>query len=677
MTAATEKKDRFSKKAILAKPTSPLQQGFYDFVVDGEGHGLVEARAGAGKSTSIVGAIARLDYANLKIAVAAFNVHSVEELKSKLPTSVTVATAHRFGMSALVRFFGGKPFKPNEKKYRDLAKRAIAHLQKQIRTQFDDLDNGTRRSRIAELDEDVHLFAFGEFIDDKDVKAKAKAIYRAANSYLESLVNYVMLSLSSTDVESVLKVDNHFCLERDFSPALLDQILPYVDLIIEKGIKAATEQYDVDLVDLIFLPCKLELNFPPYDFVFIDECQDASAAMLGLYDRMAKHGRAIFVGDTNQAIQGFAGADAYSVDRIREKFKPTTLPLSVCYRCPSSHLGLARRLVPEIQNNPDRDSNPEWLQKNPGKTAEGEVKTLHPGMITDEAKTGDLMICRFTAPLIEICLDLIQSGTPARVRGRDLGEMLTSLIRASIEAYPCRFPEGFDQSLAAYCEPRIAKYNATEQEELASRLLDRQTAILACYDSFGFECRTETEFCDRIAQLFCGDTDKPPVTLATIHRSKGDEADRVFLIGANALPFTLKAQHDWQVQQEENLLYVGLTRSKETLILVPTGKDDAIRNALKLPYLGMKFPNQEAVANEPEPTPIAPTAAPSANTDKIIGAKVTHPRKEGWSGIVYDIPWGQPSPPQMVDVLWQSSPSNVHETTGDPIRYPLRDLILG
>jgi len=106
------------------------------------------------------------------------------------------------------------------------------------------------------------------------------------------------------------------------------------------------------------------------------------------------------------------------------------LPLSVCYRCPSSHLELARRIVPQIEDRPN--------------APEGVVEVLHPDRAIEQASPGDLILCRLTAPLINCCLKLIIQGHSARVRGRDLGSQLAALAdKACGDRF---FPGGFKRN---------------------------------------------------------------------------------------------------------------------------------------------------------------------------------------------------------------------------------------
>lgn len=57
------------------------------------------------------------------------------------------------------------------------------------------------------------------------------------------------------------------------------------------------------------------------------------------------------------------------------------------------------------------------------------------------------------------------------------------------------------------------------------------------------------------------------VKLATIHKSKGLEADRVFWLNRSKCP-SLWARQEWQQDQEANLCYVATTRAKKALFMI-------------------------------------------------------------------------------------------------------------
>jgi hypothetical protein len=89
----------------------------------------------------------------------------------------------------------------------------------------------------------------------------------------------------------------------------------------------------------------------------------------------------------------------------------------------------------------------------------------------------------------------------------------------------------------------------------------------------------------------------------------------VFLLGCNDLPYTAKAQKDWQIEQEHNLLYVALTRAKQSLYLVPLHKDPSrVDEFVRHQYGGLEI----------EPVPFVPSLPPATtDPDFYPGDRVT------------------------------------------------------
>jgi DNA helicase II / ATP-dependent DNA helicase PcrA len=58
------------------------------------------------------------------------------------------------------------------------------------------------------------------------------------------------------------------------------------------------------------------------------------------------------------------------------------------------------------------------------------------------------------------------------------------------------------------------------------------------------------------------------VLLSTVHRAKGLEAERVFLLYPDKLPLQWENQQAWELRQEMNLKYVALIRAWAELYFV-------------------------------------------------------------------------------------------------------------
>jgi superfamily I DNA/RNA helicase len=53
-----------------------------------------------------------------------------------------------------------------------------------------------------------------------------------------------------------------------------------------------------------------------------------------------------------------------------------------------------------------------------------------------------------------------------------------------------------------------------------------------------------------------------------VHKAKGLEAQRVFILEPHLMP-SKWARQEWQQEQEANIIYVAVTRALETLVYLP------------------------------------------------------------------------------------------------------------
>jgi DNA helicase-2/ATP-dependent DNA helicase PcrA len=115
-----------------------------------------------------------------------------------------------------------------------------------------------------------------------------------------------------------------------------------------------------DFTDFLWLPLNLGLGSSMLGAALVDEAQDLTPLRqpfviysLGLRDEAtAICGRLIAVGDLEQAIYTYAGADLRGLWRLAERLKVQELPLSVSFRWPSAHVALAGNASSFIQGKP-------------------------------------------------------------------------------------------------------------------------------------------------------------------------------------------------------------------------------------------------------------------------------------------------------------------------------------
>ena len=176
----------------------------------------------------------------------------------------------------------------------------------------------------------------------------------------------------------------------------------------------------------------------------------------------------------------------------------------------------------------------------------------------------DAILCRNTAPLIEVAYKLIRSGRAAKVEGRAIGDGLIALARRwKATTIPVLL-----QRLELYEEREVqkalSKGNDAKVEEVQDRCATLKEICASCQDR---GLTTVKDVTDSIQNLFA-DGAADCVILATYHRSKGREWPRVYLYEHSTRCPSRAARQPWQLEQEDNLAYVAVTRAQEELIWV-------------------------------------------------------------------------------------------------------------
>ena len=97
---------------------------------------------------------------------------------------------------------------------------------------------------------------------------------------------------------------------------------------------------------------------------------------------------------------------------------------------------------------------------------------------------------------------------------------------------------------------------------------------IECIKSISEQCSTFGDMDSKLSNLFTDYEDGRYITLSTIHKAKGLEADRVFIILPDTLPLRWRGQQEWEKEQEMNLKYVAITRAKKELYFVDLNEED-------------------------------------------------------------------------------------------------------
>lgn len=524
---------RLQKKNVLRTgfKVEPLGIGeYFGFELDNNGRFLLgDFTVTHNSSTLKLAALALQDinYSPSEIKICVFGKANSQDLLAKFGSEWrdSISTLHSIGWSLIKQHLSTSSLKIDTKKYKKIAEK-LNYLSKKDRSSF--------------------LFKKGAIGNNK------------AFIKLLDLVRFTNISLT---VENIAEVCRHFELSDIYK---FEMVRDAIERCLDEGVKAAKLSIPTfDFADQIWLPVKWKLAkeswFEPYKFVLVDECQDLNSCQLELaLSLVGSTGRLLFVGDKNQAIMGFSGADCNSYDVIVRKTEAIELPLSICYRCPTSHIKLVSRNFEEIHIQCKEDA------------IEGSISTIDESDLWEENSesalvTGDMVLSRKTAPLVSLCIKLISKGIAATVKGKAIGELIKSDLQEIAKMPEFEYSQ-FLEFVDKFKQIKKAKFADSENEEqLLETLKDKLEALVVIYSTQPDSTRIE-QLEDYIDRLFSDDVS--PITLSTCHRAKGLEAERVFIICPEDLPLKWKKQREWQLKQEYNLLYVALTRSKRDLFIV-------------------------------------------------------------------------------------------------------------
>lgn len=213
----------------------------------------------------------------------------------------------------------------------------------------------------------------------------------------------------------------------------------YMEVLNRAYQMCCRRQANFDFSDMVYLPVRLGLPLIQYDVVLIDEAQDLNAVQIEMISRSVKQaspplggGRIIFVGDKNQAIYGFRGADTTAIETITQRFNTVQFPLHTCWRCPENVISVAQSIVPYIHARPGAPAG---------------VARIHQGdyMVPRLLKERDhaqshLILCRTNAPLVKLGLDLLREQVACYLAADTLRGALDQLLQhiESQEWIKCR-----------------------------------------------------------------------------------------------------------------------------------------------------------------------------------------------------------------------------------------------
>lgn len=514
------------------KTPSVFQKAIFKFIKEDTRSVAIMARAGSGKTKTIVHAAKKLP-SHKSTLFCAFNKSIAEELERKLPVHIDTMTLNSLGAKTWSRHAGSnmvmQPNKTLNLIHADGFKKK--HGEWYVR-------------KMAFKVFKMVSVAKAEGILPSNIK-DAQGLTPDTVEVWDALIEHHDISFyDRRAMENLRWQDREKLLLQ-----LKNKAIEMAREILTKGIKLWNV---IDFDDQLYMPVIFGAKTRKYHNVFIDEAQDISLIQRALLRRCLKDkGRLIAVGDPYQAIYGFRGADSQSMKNIINDFECVVLPLSISYRCPTLVIAEAQKYVKDIEAAPN--------------APEGKVEDLGDARAS-MFEIGDFVLCRNSGPLIKLAFSLLRTKKKVVVLGKDIGQGLINLIYA-LGAFSLI---DLKRKLEDWCDVEVARLKQRNSDANVSHIMEK----FDCLDAF-LRCanaRDIDDLIDAIKSLFGNPVNKKKlIVLSTVHKSKGLEAKRVFILDFHLMP-SKWANMSWQLEQEKNLQYVAVTRSKSELYFVKTPK---------------------------------------------------------------------------------------------------------
>jgi superfamily I DNA/RNA helicase len=359
-----------------------------------------------------------------------------------------------------------------------------------------------------------------------------------------------------------------------------------------------------DFDGLIRLPAALLAAHPDiaaawrerWPMISVDEYQDIDAAQYDLLRQLAGDGGGLTaIGDPDQAIYGFRGGDVGFFLRFGEDFPgAVTQKLGISYRSSAPIIDAALAAVAPATLVPGRplraraDGAPVIAREAADEHAEAEwiaatiddllggasFHSIDTGRARSDGHAGlslaDIAVLyRTDAQSGPIGQALTRAGLPFRKGSHDLLQRRTGVPELLAELRRATAPPGDTEPPAV--ADRLAAATAAVAGRLPGRLAVDIRSAAELLTPLARRCARDLEqFLTEVELGAAGDALDPradAITLLTLHAAKGLEFDVVFLAGCEAglLPLRFGAATD--TDEERRLLFVGMTRARDRLLL--------------------------------------------------------------------------------------------------------------
>ncbi|MFN8436481.1 MAG: AAA family ATPase [Cytophagales bacterium] len=471
-------------------------------IVSSKGSIKINAVAGSGKTSTVYAYISQLP-TNAKILYLAFNktVKLEAEHKFKNFDNVKVETAHSLAFKNIV-----------------------------YRHQYKIKPNGYSTSELVKL---LHIKNIGE----------AHSEYIIANHVLKIALmfcNSIVQKVAELAYEEIINEEESLLFYRKHK----DKITHYVRVFL-----AEMNSGKIEIIHDFYLK-KFQLDSPilNYEYVFFDEAQDASAAMLDVF--MKQNAVKIIVGDEHQQIYSWR----FAINSLNQASYPR-FQLSNSYRFGNEIAALAQCVLDrkKLLSNSYNQIHINGL----GKSKQIKTKAII-------ARTNLSLLLKAIEYVNEKeHIDAIYfEGNLNSYTYADEGASLYDILNLSAG------------KIHKIKDPLIRSLQSLEAlEEYIDKTDDVQLKMmLELVNEYGYEIYDILKLLKE-KHVADNERDKAQIVFSTVHKCKGMEYDQVQILHDFLTEDKLRILKqsgevpDIKLNEEINLLYVAITRTKNTLII--------------------------------------------------------------------------------------------------------------
>jgi uncharacterized protein (TIGR00375 family) len=369
--------------------------------------------------------------------------------------------------------------------------------------------------------------------------------------------------------------------------------------------QALADRHAVDLDDLIWRVAELLTARPAvaealrvrFRWLLVDEVQDLNRRQ---YDLLRLLGGAapnlLAIGDPDQAIYGFRGADVRLIQRLQADYpQATVVTLARSFRCPSVILqgagqmlqkrrvigGVEAQVKIHIQQCPTDRAEAEWIAQRIEQMIGGTRSlSMHRGTSDGVAEVGITgfrdfaVLCRTTLIVPPLLEALAVHGIPAQLVGaepfyrQEPWAAAISRLRTAIVGYDAQLSPLLAQGapVASVLRHLVPHDSAPELDwQRMRRFAERFGADVGEFLR-ALALRQPVDDYDHLAER---------VSVMTMHASKGLEFPVVFVPACEQrlIPFELFGTPTAEeLAEEARLFYVAMTRTKRFLFLSHAGR---------------------------------------------------------------------------------------------------------